>query len=168
MAELIVVIAIISILLLVVSPPFKPTQNYISKNLTNTTHKILVNAIDYWSRDNIEPLQKPANFNSVNSQNHKVYEYISNKEIYNNTNIKIENGNLIKDTSKTKNIIDVDFNDGVLKTTCLDENGSNIVQLIYPVFKLNPATNSIEDISYKKDTNMLIVNDYKPIISVNP
>ena len=90
MAEMLVAIAILTILMGLAVPFFKPAKEFVNKNKTNTTKKILINAIEYWSKDNINPIQKPADFNAVNSQNKKVFEYISNNEVYKDSNMQIE------------------------------------------------------------------------------
>ena len=58
--ELIVVIVILGILLTMVVPTMSQTREGVSKNQANTIHKIFVNAIDYWIKDNINPAQRPA------------------------------------------------------------------------------------------------------------
>ena len=90
MMELMIVIAIMSILMMIAIPNTRQVFSFTNKNMINTTNKVIISSIDYWVKDNRNPSQRSDNFNSQNSQGKKVFEYISNKEIYNYTNMQIQ------------------------------------------------------------------------------
>ena len=82
LVELITVVVILGILLMMVVPTMSETRDGVGRNQANTTHKIFVNAIDYWIKDNIKPAQTPENFFIKNSQRKNVVDYISVYDVY--------------------------------------------------------------------------------------
>lgn len=168
--EMIIVVAVIAILAGLAIPALGKSPHFVDKNITNTTYKIIINAIDYWSKDNIEPIQKPANFNSVNSQKNKVFDYISNiDDIERNTNLVIdkENHTISKDTNKKSNYVDVNFDRGKLTCQYIGDNGKPLeddVKLTFSVYNIE----SEQDLQYKIDNNYILDGDeYKPIVKTN-
>lgn len=161
--ELVLVVALIGILTMLAIPSFSSSANYTHKNITNVTHKIFANAIEYWSKDNINPIQKPANFKSINSQGHTVGDYISNPEILKDTNLveKEEKINfagkekivkVLEEDADKKNVVNVHFEDGVLHTIYKEDNGE-LNQDISIVFKV------FEDIEYNKEAQSTTVSE---------
>lgn len=184
--EMTLVVAILSILILLAVPSFKSSANYMHKNSTNTIHKVLANAIEYWSKDNINPIQKPANFNSINSQGHTVIEYLSNKDIIKDTNLKIEKKEVTinergdKKTvqyttvdSSATGVVDVIFEDGVLHTIFINDDGTHNddISVVFKVFddlEYDKASNKVTGQKTLKEKNMLLYDIYKEFTYSNP
>ncbi|MBS6064164.1 type II secretion system protein [Criibacterium bergeronii] len=182
MAEMLVAIAILTILMGLAVPFFKPAKEFVNKNKTNTTKKILINAIEYWSKDNINPIQKPADFNAVNSQNKKVFEYISNNEVYKDSNMQIEekdgNKELVfvndkdNDGKDDTEIVIVNFEKGVLTTSYLNSDNelSNSTAFLSIQNLENLGATSIENYEDKHRKFLILEkNDgYKELVYDKP
>lgn len=152
--EILVVVAILSILMALTLPNFTSMNKLTSKNLANTTHKIFINAIDNWVKDNNSPNIRPANFTVKNSQGRTVLDYISNNDVYAITNITKEKksdgtyvykfDNKLEDGRK----INILFSNGILITSFLNEKNEleKSESLISGVFPL------VEPIDVSKPT----------------
>lgn len=161
MMEMMVVIAIMSILIMVAIPNMGQVFSFTNKNMINTTNKVIISAIDYWVKDNRNPSQRPDNFNSQNSQNKKVFEYISNKEIYNYTNMQIQKNadgsEYMSFKSDEKDIpITVKFEEGVLSITPKEEKYKEKNTVVYGVFELNNDKTEIVDYESKKQNGFIV------------
>lgn len=169
--ELIVVIVILGILLTMVVPTMSQTREGVSKNQANTTHKIFVNAIDYWIKDNINPAQRPDNFFSKNSQGKNVLDYISIKDVLDSTNISKDSSsptgyNLNTPFVADSRQVEVKFEKGVLKTRFMFEepDGSfssrgDKASLTYGIYDIDPSGN-IKDYNNYVNNKYIVVNDY--------
>ena len=143
----------------------------VSKNQTNTIHKIFVNAIDYWVKDNINPAQRPDNFFSKNSQGKNVLDYISVNDVYDYTNISKDSSsptgyNLNTPFVADSRQVEVKFEKGVLKTTFMFEepDGSfssrgDKASLTYGIYDMDPSGN-IKDYNNYVNNKYIVVNDY--------
>lgn len=161
MMEMMVVIAIMSILIMVAIPNMGQVFSFTNKNMINTTNKVIISAIDYWVKDNRNPSQRPDNFNSQNSQGKKVFEYISNKEIYNYTNMQIQKNadgsEYMSFKSDEKDIpITVKFEEGVLSITPKEEKYKEKNTVVYGVFELNNDKTEIVDYESKKQNGFIV------------
>ena len=161
MMEMMVVIAIMSILMMIAIPNMGQVFSFTNKNMINTTNKVIISAIDYWVKDNRNPSQRPDNFNSQNSQGKKVFEYISNKEIYNYTNMQIQknadDSEYMSFKSDEKDIpITVKFEEGVLSITPKEEKYKEKNTVVYGVFELNNDKTEIVDYESKKQNGFIL------------
>lgn len=161
MMEMMVVIAIMSILIMVAITNMGQVFSFTNKNMINTTNKVIISAIDYWVKDNRNPSQRPDNFNSQNSQGKKVFEYISNKEIYNYTNMQIQKNadgsEYMSFKSDEKDIpITVKFEEGVLSITPKEEKYKEKNTVVYGVFELNNDKTEIVDYESKKQNGFIV------------
>lgn len=174
--ELLVVIIILGILLTMVVPTMSITRNGVSKNQTNTIHKIFVNAIDYWVKDNINPAQRPDNFFSKNSQGKNVLDYISVKDVLDYTNISKDSSsptgyNLNTPFVADSRQVEVKFDKGVLKTRFIfeepdgsfppetDDKRRDKVSLTYGIYDMDSSGN-IKDYNNYVNNKYIVVNDY--------
>lgn len=163
--ELIVIVIIIGILLMTVVPTMSITKNGVSKNQTNTTHKLFVNAVDYWVKDNINPAQRPANFFSKNSQGKNVLDYIAVNDVFQITNISKDGASATGYNLNTPYVdgerqIEVTFDRGVLKTKFMfpESDGSfssegDRASVTYGIYDLDASGNVI-------DYNTLVTNKF--------
>ena len=169
LVELIVVVIILGVLLMMLVPTMSITRNGVSKNQTNTIHKIFVNAIDYWVKDNINPAQRPDNFFSKNSQGKNVLDYISVNDVYDYTNISKDSSsptgyNLNTPFVADSRQVEVKFEKGVLKTRFMFEDGSfssrrDKASLTYGIYDMDPSGN-IENYNNYVNNKYIVVNDY--------
>lgn len=166
--EMLVVLAILSILLLMAVPNLKGVFEYNDKQLVQLVDKALITAVDYWSKDNINPTQIPANIDrATNSQGKKVYDYIQNDEIYNFTNYKKKaqdtkevekkNDSELEDMNK---MVKIDFENGILNLTFVKDGRE------YDDFKVEhdlllDEKGKKRDLKESKDINLLIEGDFK-------
>ena len=160
MMEMMVVIAIMSILMMISIPNMGQVFSFTNKNMINTTNKVIISAIDYWVKDNRNPSQRPDNFNSENSQGKKVFEYISNNEIYNYTNMQIQKNTdgseYMSFKSDVKDIpITVEFEEGVLSITPKEEKYKEKNKVVYGVFELD-LDKKIKDYENKKQNGLIV------------
>ena len=165
MMEMMVVIAIMSILMMISIPNMGQVFSFTNKNMINTTNKVIISAIDYWVKDNRNPSQRPDNFNSQNSQGKKVFEYISNNEIYNYTNMQMQKNadgsEYISFKSDEKDIpITVKFEEGVLSITPKEEKYKEKNKVVYGVFELD-LDKKIKDYENKKQNGLIVGADKK-------
>ena len=165
MMELMVVIAIMSILMMIAIPNMGQVFSFTNKNMINTTNKVIISAIDYWVKDNRNPSQRPDNFNSQNSQGKRVFEYISNNEIYNYTNMQIQKNadgsEYMSFKSGEKDIpITVKFEEGVLSITPKEEKYKEKNKVVYGVFELD-LDKKIKDYENKKQNGLIVGADKK-------
>ena len=161
MMELMVVIAIMSILMMIAIPNMGQVFSFTNKNMINTTNKVIISAIDYWVKDNRNPSQRPDNFNSQNSQGKRVFEYISNNEIYNYTNMHIQkntdNSEYMTFKSDVKDIpIIVEFERGRLVVSPKEEKYKEKNTVVYGVFELNSSKTEIEGYDSKKENGLIV------------
>ena len=171
LVELIVVVIILGVLLMMLVPTMSITRNGVSKNQTNTIHKIFVNAIDYWVKDNINPAQRPDNFFSKNSQGKNVLDYISVNDVYDYTNISKDSSsstgyNLNTTFVADSRQVEVKFEKGVLTTKFMFEepDGSfssrrDKASLTYGIYDMDPSGN-IENYNNYVNNKYIVVNDY--------
>lgn len=152
--EIMIVVAILSILLLMVTPSFVQSRAYHQRNLVNTTNKILISAIDYWIKDNFDPSQRPSDFNSRNSQGKAVFEYISNREILSfrdsNNNITGRSnlwidGNILRTNAPlTDGMLDINFQRGILTIGYFDGTSVRKEERRYRVYPIAKGSNGNE------------------------
>ena len=171
LVELIVVVIILGVLLMMLVPTMSITRNGVSKNQTNTIHKIFVNAIDYWVKDNINPAQRPDNFFSKNSQGKNVLDYISVNDVYDYTNISKDSSsstgyNLNTPFVADSRQVEVKFEKGVLTTKFMFEepDGSfssrrDMASLTFGIYDMDPSGN-IKDYNIYVNYKYIVVNDY--------
>ena len=171
LVELITVVVILGILLMMVVPTMSETKDGVSKNQTNTIHKIFVNAIDYWIKDNINPAQRPANFFSKNSQGKNVLDYISVKDVFDSTNISKNsasaNGyNLNTPFVEGKRQVYVKFERGVLKTKFMfAESGGSFssrgdkAAVTYGIYDMDSSGN-VKDYNTLVNDKFIVVGNY--------
>ena len=161
MMELMIVIVIMAILMMIAIPNTRQVFSFTNKNMINTTNKVIISSIDYWVKNNRNPSQRPDNFNSQNSQGKKVFEYISNKEIYNYTNMQIQKNadgsEYMSFKSGEKDIpITVKFEEEVLSITPKEEK----YKVVYGVFELD-LDKKIKDYENKKQNGLIVGADKK-------
>lgn len=163
-AELLVVIAILGIMVSVAVPSIGSTVKYTEKNMTNTVHKILVNAIEGWVKDNYDPSQRPDSFTSVNSQGHPVYMYINNSEIYRNSNLQLSGGSFTLERTPSANQVHVTFEKGVL-TTSYYTNVSNPpdVKVVFGVYELTADKSAVAGYDNKLREGYIVKDAYKEV-----
>ena len=153
MMEMMVVIAIMSILMMIAIPNMGQVFSFTNKNMINTTNKVIISSIDYWVKDNRNPSQRPDNFNSQNSQGKKVFEYISNNEIYNYTNMQIQKNADGSEYMSFKSDVDapiiVEFMNGRLVITPREEKYKKNT-VVYGVFELDSKKEKILGYESKK------------------
>lgn len=159
MIEVLVVVAIMGILMLMAIPSLKPVLEYDDRNKVESMKNIIIDAIDYWSKDNIEPGQKPSGFYARNSQNRTVSDYIMNKELFIQTNLELDNSGVVKqkdvEDSKT---IRVTFNKGVLNLLLIKDGVEN--NDISAVFYVSEETGGqIKDYDVKINKHIIIEGD---------
>ncbi|EJP21377.1 prepilin-type cleavage/methylation N-terminal domain protein [Peptostreptococcaceae bacterium AS15] len=171
LVELVTVVVIIGILLMMVVPTMSETRDGVSKNQTNTTHKIFVNAIDYWIKDNINPAQRPANFFSKNSQGKNVLDYIAVKDVFDSTNISKDSGSANGYKLNTPFVaeyrqVEVKFERGVLKTTFMfsESDGTfssrgDKASLTYGIYDMD-ASGNIKDYNTLVNNKFIVVGNY--------
>lgn len=128
LVELMVVVAILGILLLMVFPSLSSATDFNAKNRVNTTNKIILSAIDSWSRDNIVTNMPLVDLNSINSQGKRVYQYISNNEIFTYTNLSKQNSGspsefLVISSLNDPNTVKIDLQYKTLKVSYIDKDG---------------------------------------------
>jgi len=171
LVELITVVVILGILLMMVVPTMSETRDGVGRNQANTTHKIFVNAIDYWIKDNINPAQRPANFFSKNSQGKNVLDYISVNDVFQSTNISKDSSSAtgyklntpFEDGSRQ---IEVKFERGVLKTTFMfaEPDGSfssrgDKASLTYGIYDMD-ASGRIKDYNTLVNNKFIVIGNY--------
>ena len=171
LVELTVVVVIIGILLMMVTPTMSITRNGVSKNQTNTIHKIFVNAVDYWIKDNINPAQRPANFFSKNSQGKEVLDYISVRDVFDSTNISKDSGSATGYNLNTPFVdgerqIQVTFEKGVLKTRFMfkEPDGTfssegDRASLTYGIYDMD-ASGNVKDYNILVNTKFIVTGNY--------
>lgn len=173
MIELLAVVAIIGILVSVAVPSISFGVEYTQKNITNTVHKVLVNAIDGWIKDNYDSAQRPDNFNSRNSQGHPVYKYINSNEAFVNSNLKVRepgtDSEWIETDMPEKGKVYVTFNKGVLSTSFIETDILNEkYKKVYGMYDLDASKTFIVGYDSKKTTGYIVgypINEtaeYKP------
>lgn len=142
--ELVLVVAILGILLGIAVPSIIPATNFANKNKVNTMHKICMSAVDSWIKSNYDPIQRPDNFNSRNSQGVAVYQYIKNNEIFDVSNLEISSsadGEFLKENPGEVGKIHIQFEKGVLKTSFIEKpsdiGGTPAIQIVYGVYDLD-------------------------------
>ena len=160
MMEMMVVIAIMSILMMISIPNMGQVFSFTNKNMINTTNKVIMSAIDYWVKDNRNPSQRPDNFNSQNSQGKRVFEYISNNEIYNYTNMQIQKNTdgseYMSFKSDVKDIpIIVEFERGRLVVSPREEKYKKNT-VVYGVFELDSKKEKILGYESKKQNGFIV------------
>lgn len=145
--ELVLVVAILGILMGIAIPSLLPATNFANKNKVNTMHKVCISAIDSWIRANYDPIQRPDNFNSRNSQGVAVYEYIKSKEIFSMSNLEIDKmQDFLRQKDQEIGKVYITFNNGVLKTTYaasqaeIDDQKPEL-QIVHGVFELDEEEN---------------------------
>ena len=161
MMELMIVIVIMAILMMIAIPNTRQVFSFTNKNMINTTNKVIISSIDYWVKDNRNPSQRPDNFNSQNSQGKRVFEYISNNEIYNYTNMQIQkntdNSEYMTFKSDVKDIpIIVEFERGRLVVSPKEEKYKEKNTVVYGVFELNSSKTEIEGYDSKKENGLIV------------
>lgn len=181
--EIMIVVAILTILMMMVSPSFVQSRQFHEKNMVNTTNKVLISAINYWIKDNIDPSQRPSDFNSRNSQGKAVFEYISNREILSTrdssgaitgkSNLWIEtisgsaNTTVLRTNAPLNDgMLNIQFEKGILNvgyfdgTTTLKEGRKYVV---YPIIKGSDGKELSEADSYEslKNRNLIIESKTK-------
>lgn len=182
--ELLIVVAILGLLLMIASPSFVQSRQFHQKNMVNTTNKVLISAINYWIKDNIDPSQRPSDFNSRNSQGKAVFEYISNREILSTknsdgsytgkSNLWIEtigdpkqNNRVIRTNAKpSDDRLDIQFEKGILTVGYFD--GSTVKKeekryVVYPIINGDNGKPLSEEKSYEslKERNLIIESKTK-------
>lgn len=172
--ELMIVLAILSILMMIAIPSFRPSQNYVEKNMLNTTNKIIIGAIDYWIKDNIDPSQRPDNFNSKNSQNKSVYEYISNTEILSRkdssgnfvgkSNLWIDGAEMKDNLTLKPGMMEIKLEKGVLTTSYINDAHSKSHEKEYVLFTIISGKTRDESYKFWKDKNYIIEKNYVAIL----
>ena len=159
MMEMMVVIAIMSILMMIAIPNMGQVFSFTNKNMINTTNKVIISAIDYWVKDNRNPSQRPDNFNSQNSQGKKVFEYISNNGIYNYTNMQIQKNADGSEYMSFKSDVDapiiVEFMNGRLVITPKEEKYKKNT-VVYGVFELDSKKEKILGYESKKQNGFIV------------
>ena len=159
MMEMMVVIAIMSILMMIAIPNMGQVFSFTNKNMINTTNKVIISAIDYWVKDNRNPSQRPDNFNSQNSQGKKVFEYISNNGIYNYTNMQIQKNADGLEYMSFKSDVDapiiVEFMNGRLVITPKEEKYKKNT-VVYGVFELDSKKEKILGYESKKQNGFIV------------
>lgn len=137
------VVAILGILLGIAVPSLIPATNFANKNKVNTMHKICMSAIDSWIKSNYDPIQRPDNFNSRNSQGVAVFEYIKNKEIFDVSNLEIsgsDSNKFLKEKEGEVGKVYIKFEEGVLKTSYIEKSTDTVetpaIQIVYGVYEL--------------------------------
>ena len=159
MMEMMVVIAIMSILMMISIPNMGQVFSFTNKNMINTTNKVIISAIDYWVKDNRNPSQRPDNFNSQNSQGKRVFEYISNNEIYNYTNMQIQKNTDNSEYMSFKSDVDapiiVEFMNGRLVITPKEEKYKKNT-VVYGVFELDSKKEKILGYESKKQNGFIV------------
>lgn len=172
--ELMIVLAILSILMMIAIPSFRPSQEYVQKNMLNTTNKIIVSAINYWIKDNIDPSQRPDNFNSKNSQNKSVYEYISNAEIlsrkdssgnfFGKSNLWIDGSEMKDDLTLKPGMMEIKLEKGVLTTSYINDSLIQSHKKEYVLFPLISGKTREESYNFWKNKNYIIEKGYVAIL----
>ena len=153
LVELITVVVILGILLMMVVPTMSETRDGVGKNQANTTHKIFVNAIDYWVKDNINPAQRPANFFSKS------------------TNISKDSGSANGYKLNTPFVdgyrqVEVKFERGVLKTTFMlaEPDGTfssrgDKASLTYGIYDMDSSGN-VKDYNTLVNNKFIVIGNY--------
>lgn len=171
LVELVIVVVILGVLLMMVVPTMSETRDGVAKNQTNTTHKIFVNAVDYWIKDNINPAQRPANFFSKNSQGKNVLDYIAVKDVFDSTNISKDSGSANGYNLNTPFVaeyrqVEVKFERGVLKTTFMyaESDGTfssrgNKASLTYGIYDLD-ASGNVKDFNTLVNNKFIVIGNY--------
>jgi len=156
---------------MVAIPNMGQVFSFTNKNMINTTNKVIISAIDYWVKDNINPAQRPDNFFSKNSQGKNVLDYISVNDVYDYTNISKDSSsptgyNLNTPFVADSRQVEVKFEKGVLKTTFMFEepDGSfssrgDKASLTYGIYDMDPSGN-IKDYNNYVNNKYIVVNDY--------
>ncbi len=86
--EVVIVIAIISILTMIAIPSTAQIAKYQIRNSINNKNVILLSAVDSWKRDNFDNTKKPITIHlDKNTQNLTVLDYIKDESFYEDTNI---------------------------------------------------------------------------------
>lgn len=171
LVELITVVVILGILLMMVVPTMSETRDGVGRNQANTTHKIFVNAIDYWIKDNINPAQRPANFFSKNSQGKNVLDYISVNDVFQSTNISKDSSSATGYKLNTPFVdgyrqVEVKFERGVLKTRYMyaESDGTfssrgDKASLTYGIYDMDSSGN-VKDYNTLLNNKFIVIGNY--------
>ena len=182
LVELTVVLIILGIMMLGI-PNAAQAFRYRQKSDMISMHKVMIAAIDNWIADNADPTQKPADFNAVNSQGRRVYQYIGDVEVLDKVMLKFDTSKKLEEQVgrtvfepfnvqiwdkieiNTKN---VDFTKGIL-TTKTTETGKkrHVDDLKYSVLPLDSDGKKIYDFENLKKKHILVFGDDKQYDPVN-
>ena len=180
LVELTVVLIILGIMMLGI-PNAAQAFRYQQKAEMISMHKVMIAAIDSWVSDNADPTQKPADFNAVNSQGRRVYQYIGDFEVLDKVMLDFVASKKLEEQvgkidfkpfnvqiwDKIKiNTENVDFTNGIL-TTKTTETGKkrHVYDLKYSVLPLD-SYGDISDFSKLKDKHILVFgydDQYYPV-----